>query len=129
MEWLLLCYCGHCCCYCNCTNDFSVLCLLLLLFGALPVENLSLLCQVKINIASLSCYSSKIQVLSVSGDEELAVSMSEDSETLDHHMEVAQKATPVLPHFQYTRVNFELHITTLLCLCMERCRACIRGAS
>jgi hypothetical protein len=55
-----------------------------------------------------------MQVLSVSGDEEVAVAMSEDSETLDHHMEEGQKPTPVLPHFQYTRVNFKLHIIRIL---------------
>jgi hypothetical protein len=56
-----------------------------------------------------------MQLLSVSGDEEMAVSLSEGIETLDHHMEEVQKATPVLPHFQYTRVNFKLHmIRTLL---------------
>jgi len=55
-----------------------------------------------------------MQVLSVSGDEEVAVSMSEDSEALDHHMEETQKATPVLPRFQYTRVNFKLHILRIL---------------
>jgi hypothetical protein len=51
-----------------------------------------------------------MQLLSVSADEEVAVSMSEGSESFDHHIEEAQKATPVLPHFQYTRVNFKLHI-------------------
>jgi hypothetical protein len=60
-----------------------------------------------------------MQVLSVTGDEEVAVSMSEDSETLDHHMEEAQKATPVLPHFQYTRVNFKLHIIRILLFVYE----------
>jgi hypothetical protein len=68
----------------------------------------------KINAASLSCNSLKMHTLSFSGDEEVAVSMSEDSESLDHHMEEAQKATPVLPHFQYTRVNFKLHIIGIL---------------
>jgi hypothetical protein len=44
----------------------------------------------------------------------VAVAMSEGSEILDHHMEEAQKTTPVLPHFQYTRVNFKLHIIRTL---------------
>lgn len=43
----------------------------------------------------------------VLGDEGVAVSGPEGSETLDHRMEDAQKGTPVLPHFQYTRVSFK----------------------
>ncbi|PNF25668.1 hypothetical protein B7P43_G00632 [Cryptotermes secundus] len=46
------------------------------------------------------------------GDEEVAVSISEGDETLDHRMEEAQKGTPVLPHFQYTReelMEFQSH--------------------
>jgi hypothetical protein len=51
-----------------------------------------------------------VTVLSVSGDEEVAVSISERNETLDHRMEEAQKGTPVLPHFQYTRASFKLNM-------------------
>lgn len=52
-------------------------------------------------------------VLSVSGDEEVAVSISEGNETLDHRMEEAQKGTPVLPHFQYTRASFKLNMNII----------------
>jgi len=45
------------CCCCNITDDFSMLSLILLLLGDLRVENLTCLCQVKINVASLSCNS------------------------------------------------------------------------
>jgi hypothetical protein len=46
----------------------------------------------------------------VPGDEEVAMSVSEGGEALDHRMEEAQKGTPVLPHFQYTRASFKLNV-------------------
>jgi hypothetical protein len=49
-------------------------------------------------------------LFSVSGDEGVATSVSEGSETLDHRMEEAQKRTPALPHFQYTRASFKINM-------------------
>jgi hypothetical protein len=48
--------------------------------------------------------------VTVSGDEEVAMSVFDGGDVLDHQMEEAQKGTPVLPHFQYTRVSFKLPI-------------------
>jgi hypothetical protein len=48
--------------------------------------------------------------LFVLGDEEVAMSIFDGDEVLDQQTEEAEKGTPVLPHFQYTRVSFMLHI-------------------
>jgi len=48
----------------------------------------------------------------------MALSVSDGGETQDCQTE-AQKGTPVLPHFQYTRVSFKLHMNRNGVKCFE----------
>jgi hypothetical protein len=80
--------------------------LLFLFCDDLPAEKFAYMCLIKHCFIELQF----IKDVTVSGDEEVAMSIFDGAEVMDHQVEEAQKGTPVLPHFQYTRVSFKLLI-------------------